>query len=172
MEITAARLQVWTEFYSTNNPDISFDPGAVTNLSDPYLDFGGMQMAHGQAYLLLGTNLVSTDKATRFDVTKTWVKVGTRRFLREEIPYALIQDALNSLDASTNGNGLTGMVIPKLQSATNLAWLPPQRPVSHQTNVMQIAYNLPTTKEFVMDYSMLITGAKTAFTFRADTPIL
>jgi hypothetical protein len=169
-----ARLQIWTEFFSTNDPGASYDSGADTNLNDPYLDFGGMQMIHGRAFTISDTNApVFINDPSGIAVKKTWVEVNNRRFLLEEVPYSLVQPVPANSSAQTNSLAAATVSYQKTQALSKIGWLPPRRTIASQTNMMQIAKRAPAHhQELVLDYLMISGYYTNGYTFRADTTYL
>src|SRR5260370_17557276 len=72
-------LQVWTEFVSAPAPSI-YSPAETSEISDQQLDFGGMMIGPGKAFLI-GT---AADQYVR--VQKQWLQTEGRTFLFEQIP--------------------------------------------------------------------------------------
>ncbi len=162
-----AWLQVWTEFYVTNGPAVSFDPGADTNSCDPYLDFGGMKTVHGRAFILAGAD--SNENGTGLAVRKRWVKQGDRNFLIEEVPYPMVASSLQSLPSARS----LRMPGQEPKQSRRMAWTLPRRSRLSQTNVMQMAKSIPSQKpEFVLDYLMVNPGNFTNYVFHGDATYL
>jgi len=165
-----AWLQIWTEFFSTNDPEVSYDAGGTqSGDGDPLLEFGGMQMTHGRAYLLGATNGATMDQAAGFAVRKTWVNLGNRRFLVEEVPYINVLDALSTLPVSTNS--AFNRSFSGTHATNEMAWLPAQHRLLPSTNQMQLAKS-PGARhapELVWDYTAINSTSLSGYTFRGDS---
>jgi len=89
------RLQLITEFFTSPTPQATptlLPAQGGMALTDQTLDFGAMRMVPGGAFML-GT--AAQDPGVR--VAKSWVSVGDRQFLVEEVPVPAVADALAQL---------------------------------------------------------------------------
>ncbi len=174
-------LQVWTEFYSTADPDVSTNTVSVPGgnneqavrrtLATETLNFGSMQMDQGNAFVSDGsTNSGGAGSSSLLlvAVAKHWVRQDGRKFLVEEVPFDSIAQQLSTLPpASPAGNGVGGAGSPQsfFRSPAKTGQNQAKR---HKAFLLAAKAEQPTRPGFVLDYN-LINNNFTNFTFQSDT---
>jgi hypothetical protein len=154
-----ARLQMFTEFTSSPRPTIKATSvkTAAGVLEDDDLNFGGMQMGRGKAFLL-------GSKSPAVQVNKRWVAMEGRQILTEEVPMVSMAPALESLPSFIAKSSATKPVLSKSTV------LPPTRLVRATPNAMFLAKAEEPDRGLVLDY-YTVNGAfwTTPFTFAGGT---
>lgn len=175
MDPATTLLGVVTEFINPPQPAISNQE--VDGVSDERLDFGAMQMVHGEAFAI-------GDETNRVPVTKQWLLLNNRQCLVEQVPLKTIAPYLANLPPLPPGTAslkkpnsplhkLFAAADQKHQRATSppLAALPAKRLAQRDTPAMKIANSFPATKGFALDYTV-VTSQTAPFTFQADSVYL
>jgi len=156
-------LQVWTEFFSSPNPEKSEGTtGGITD--DLLLDFGDMKMVEGEAF----STQTNAPPLGRPHVIKRWVEQNGRTFLIEQLPYNAVSNAVQNLPphASITKPGAgrikaTASLLPLRPRPSSVAPTSPAQP-------MRIAKAGPSRAGFEIDYS-LVSGTVTNFVFQGNT---
>ena len=107
-------LQVWTEF--TDPPSPVIEP--ILDGADVRLDFGMYKMERGKAFIM-GNELNSVP------VNKSWRTVQGRTFLVEQVQFDAVASQLQSLPATSGGNGTNGTGIQQIHYRGFPKQLPP-----------------------------------------------
>lgn len=151
-------VQLVTEFFNTQDPQqirSAFDDWF--GLLDQTLKFGKMTMAQGKAF---ASQLPGSPKPTANSPTpvyKSWLHLGGRTFLIEEVPLVYLTDELDALPLSasiapTSRN--TMMADSRLPLSKRL--LPPARQSTSDTSQIQIASaDLNKQPGVVLDYNVV-----------------
>jgi len=159
-----ARLQVLTEFFNPPQPAVAtmaLPEQAGISLTDENLNFGVMNMVQGRAFLL-----GSDTQDGGVLVSKSWVQLGGRQFLVEEVPVAALADELAQLSASPT---ISIKPNPPLNVVSRKRLLPIRRPLSVPgKHAMQVAQNIPMSRGLVLDY-VTLNSNQTNYTFQGDT---
>ncbi len=152
------RLQVLTEFFNPPQVSATSQPlsQAGMTLNDEYLDFGGMAMGRGRAFLM-GTN---RDKGTI--VAKQWVNVSGRQILIEEVPLPALAKDLQQLPPSTTARAASPL---NVVSAKRL--LPDHPLAAAGPKGAIIARANAPDRGLVLDYLTINTGLNN-YTFQAN----
>ena len=166
------RLQVLTEFFNPPPPAVStttLPQQAGIALTDENLNFGGMRMTPGRAFLIgAGTNS-SPGNAL---VGKQWVQMAGRQILVEEVPVAALADKLATLPVAQLTSAKRGAKAN--QSVASGKWpLPPQHTAKagDTGQPMQMTRVAGPSSGLVLDYQ-LVNGWQNDFTFQKDTTYL
>ena len=130
----STRLQLLTEFFNTSDPtNTATTTSRKDGLRDASLKFGGMKLARGRAFSSADAN--PRNRLTKgTSVYKSWVRVGTRKFLVEQVPYPRIAVEMRTLPLTAS------TTLPSTGPKTSLASaLPPGREPAAETNQMLVA---------------------------------
>jgi hypothetical protein len=161
-----SRLQLITEFFNPPAPVQDVSPGNPQDgLHDTTLTFGKMTMGHGHAFLIGSKGLQSKDNAA--SVYKSWINVGGRKFLVEELPYRRLSSSLATLPSQSLSTMNSANSI--LNKVSSVRLLPPARLSVTETNAIQLAKaDFGQKPGVVLDY-VTINSYETNFTFQGDT---
>lgn len=162
----SSRLQLLTEFFDTPEPVQKFAAAGLQNgLRETTLQFGSMIMGHGKAFVA-GT--AQPDPASEITVFKSWLHLGGRTFLVEEVPFQRMASCLQSLPMTAmNGTIPANSVLHKVSSTRLL--VPARLAQKDSTHVVQVAKaDLNPKPGVVLDYVLVDTDPGD-FTFQADT---
>jgi hypothetical protein len=172
-------LCVITEFLDPPQPEVQ--PLMIDGAADQRLDFGVMQMIHGEAFAI-------GSETNRVPVIKRWLLLEGRHCLVEQVPLSAIQPMLADLPPATASIGSPAdPFLHKLLAGTkakprslheplySLA-LPPRHSVaaaktperSHTGGAFKLASARPAYKGLALDYT-LVTSQSTPFVFQGDT---
>jgi hypothetical protein len=153
-------LEALTEFIQPPQPAISATATSQSELPDQSLQFAGMRIGRGRAFL------IGNDSAG-VPVSKQWLTLEGRQFLAEQVPVPQIAAQLEALPQTqtaslhTAPNSLVNVVSPKR--------LLPAQPLAKTTaKPMRIAALPAKESGFVLDYSSL-NSSQTNWVFQADT---
>jgi hypothetical protein len=105
-----ARLEVWTEFFQTNDPIkaikmVQFGKRIVGDheenviAEDQSLTFGTMRMVQGKAFMTrTGEDPLFSARSPQAAVIKEWVVKDTQKFLKESVDFLSLKPALERLN--------------------------------------------------------------------------
>ena len=175
MNAETTRLVVFTEFLNPPIPVKTTNAVAGTDLVDETLSFGKTKMIRGKAFPLQNAG----GQPDNVPTAKSWITVGGRTFLIEEVKYRAVEEQLqalpdqsslwNSKDSKNSRIALGGRAKSRMLAAQQLATL-------HDNSVAQrkdkptmtlASIDLPKTG-YVLDYVTVESGA-TDFTFQVNT---
>ena len=104
-DLSALRLEIWTEWFAAPDPTISGkvlsketnsvlrNQMAEPDVVEESLDFGDMKMPTGKAYLQTGVGGLNQEVT----VSKRWLKIGARTFLVESVAFDSLEPLLSQL---------------------------------------------------------------------------
>lgn len=175
MNPTTTLLGVVTEFLNPPQPAISNQE--IDGVTDERLDFGAMQMVHGEAFAI-------GDETNRVPVTKQWLLLNNRQCLVEQVPLSVIAPYLATLPPLPPGtaslqkpNSPLHKLLASAKNRKSRAPLPPisvlpsRRLAQRGTPALKIAKAFRSNKGFALDYTV-VTSQTTPFTFQADSVYL
>jgi len=172
LDPATTRLEVWTEFTQTPEPELRAAEGAVPESADQTVDFGSMQIGEGRAFVL-GEEKMGGVPMGGVPVRKRWVKSEQNRtFLIEAVDLPAVAAELEQLPAppeeasvrparaGSRWQALNALPVKPRNTSAETAMLRPTQ--DHQ---LVAAYRQPG---FVVDYQVISANTNN-FTFRSDT---
>lgn len=95
---TDSTIQLVTEFFNTQDPQqIPSSSDEWFGLLDETLKFGKMTMGHGKAFAAKSSNSQPSSASSLTPVYKSWMHLGERTFLIEQVPLVYLADELDAL---------------------------------------------------------------------------
>ncbi len=178
MNPATTRLEVWTEFVESPEPNRHFrsafgpaspsGPDPSSMVWDEELDFGSMRMGTGKTFIL------GKEEDGLALVAKQWVVDGNRRFLVEAVAIPALAESLESLPVAPGGASIPQADGHRLQVLHQL----PSRRDTAATVASKLRRFNPTMmaqqanrRGLVLDYSTLNTSL-TNYTFAGDSTYL
>ncbi|MGC9944473.1 MAG: hypothetical protein ABSE48_21825, partial [Verrucomicrobiota bacterium] len=155
-------LQVMSEFFSPPQPTETTNTlpeQAGLALTDDTLDFGLMQMVQGKAFILGET----TPSAS---VAKSWVTMGERQFLVEEVPLGALADEFETLPPTSE---VQASITTGIRGIAKKLVLPPQHLAKTTTHPLRLAGNMMNMKRGVLLDYITVNSSFTNATFQGDT---
>lgn len=182
MDPASTWLCVITEFMDPPQPEVQ--PVEIDGAADTRLDFGIMQMVHGEAFAI-------GSETNRVPVIKRWLLLDGRQCLVELAPLSTIQPMLADLPPATASIGspadpflhkLLAGAKPKpgsSQEPLSALALPPRHSSAavktpepgHAGRAFKLASVRPGYKGLGLDYTFL-TSQSTPFVFQGDTVLV
>jgi hypothetical protein len=147
-------VQLITEFFHTADPqqipDASDD---WFGLQDDTLNFGRMTMSQGRAFGAGSINPQPSTPNASTPVYKSWLHLGGRTFLLEQVPLLYLADDLDALPLTSR---IEKPESGKLKFASNTPEFPAALPMAAETNRILIASaGLNQQPGVVLDYNVV-----------------
>jgi len=172
LDPATTRLEVWTEFTQTPEPELRAGEGRAGGVAevdeDQTVDFGSMRIGEGRAFAL-GER--TEDGAP---VRKRWVKSEQNRtFLIEAVDLPAVATELDALPAPPEEASVRPAKASSRWQALNALPVKPRNPAAETAMLrpapehqLVAAYRQPG---FVMDYQANLGGSVNNHTFKGDT---